>query len=335
MSKIQLVLAKRPGAFLEAEDVALVEKPVPKPSAGEFCVRVSHIALDVSMIGWMREQRSYLPGIALGDPIRAAGVGIVEESRHPDYAPGDLVTGLFQCATHTLCDGKVAVKLDAQVAPSKAWAGSLGLTTAFTSFVGLSFAPRDLRGRTVFVTGASGLVGGFAAQLANNRGARVIGTAGTEATCRDVEAKLNVEYCLNYNAAESLPDTLRDLFPDRIDGFFDNVGGRLLDAGLGWMNAFGTVVMCGQTSERGRTSPTPVYNIREVIMERLTTRGFVIFDHPDQFSKAASEIGEGIADGTLLSPHEDIYHKGGLAGFFKAYEALLNDDRKGKHVLCL
>ena len=335
MSITQLVLARRPGALLDAADVTLIEKPVPQPSAGEFRARLSHITLDVSMIGWMREQRSYLPGIALGDPIRAAGVGIVEDSQHPDYAPGDLVTGLFQCGTHALSDGKVTVKLDAQVASARDWAGSLGLTTAFTSFVGLGFAPGDLRGKTVFVTGASGLVGGFAAQFARNRGARVIGTAGTEATCRDVEANLNVDYCLNYNTVESLPDTLKDLCPDRIDVFFDNVGGHLFDAGLSWMNAFGTVVMCGQTAERGRSSPTPVSNIRDVIMERLTVRGFVVFDHPDQFVSAAKEIAQGIVQGRLGSPHDNICHEGGLAMFFEAYDVLVNDDRKGKHVLCL
>jgi len=335
MSMTQLVLVNRLGAMLDTADVALIEQPMPEPSAGEFRVKVSHLTLDISMIGWMREQRSYLPNISVGDPIRAAGVGIVEDSAHPNYQPGDLVTGLFQCGTHALSNGKVAVKLNAEVASARAWAGSFGLTTAFTSFVGLDFAPYDLNGKTVLVTGASGLVGGFAAQFAKNRGAHVIGTAGTEESCRNVEATLNIDYCLNYNQGESFSDTLMDVCPDRIDVFFDNVGGRIFDAGLAWMNAFGTVVMCGQTSERGRTSPTPIYNIREVIMERLTTQGFVVFDHPNQFSSAAAEIGEGIAEGTLRSPHDDICHDGGLAGFFKAYEALVNDDLKGKHVLCL
>ena len=335
MSMIQLVLANRPGMTLSAGDTELVERDVPEPGDGQFRVKLSHIALEVSMIGWMREGRSYLPNIAIGDPIRAMGVGIVEDSLHPGYKAGALVIGLFDAGTYAVSDGKVAVRLDATAVSPEAWAGALGLTTAFTSFVGMSFGPQDLSGNTVLVTGTSGLVGGYAAQLAKQRGARVIGTAGSEEACRAVERKYRVDYCLNYNNPRDFESSLSELCPDRIDMLYDNVGGTIFDAALGRMNAFGTIVMCGQTSERGLASPPPVTNIRTMIMERLTMRGFVVFDHPDLFADAAQWIAECVSSGALVQPHEDISHPGGLAEFHDAYTALVGDARKGKHVLCL
>jgi len=335
MKIVQLVLEKRPGTALESGDTKLLERVLPEPTGGEFRVKISHVALEVSMIGWMREGRSYLPNINIGDPIRANGVGIVEASRNAKFKEGDLVTGLLECGSHAITNGSVVTKLDASAASAAAWAGALGLTTAFTSFVGMSFIPDNLSGKTVLVTGASGLVGGFAAQFAKARGATVIGTAGNDKACKDVETRMGVDRCLNYNATDDLTAALQDLCPDRIDAFYDNVGGEIFDSALGWMNAFGTVVMCGQTAERGIVKPPPVTKIRTMIMERLAMRGFVVFDHPDLFEDAAREIGRGMSSGQLVSPHSDIYHEGGLSAFYEAYTELVNNTRKGKHVLSL
>ncbi len=331
----QLILTKRPGTSLEADTTKLVDAELPDVTDHTFSVRISHVTLEVSMIGWMREGRSYLPNISIGDPIRATAVGIVQESRHSGFSPGDMVTGLFNAASHVVSNGEGVVKLDPAVAGASEWAGALGLTTAFTSYVGMSFAPDTLDGKTVLVSGASGLVGGFAAQFARKRGARVIGIAGGADACRAAQEKLGLEECIDYKDARPFVDALHSACPDRIDVFYDNVGGEIFDAGLGWMNAFGTVVMCGQTSERGRAKPPAVTNIRTMIMERLTMRGFVVFDHPAVIERAIQDISKGVSSGELKIPHADILHDGGLSAFHTAYDALVNDPRKGKHVLCL
>ena len=330
----RLILVRRPGVSLDRADTQVIEADVPVVSEGTFLVSVSHVTLEVSMIGWMREGRSYLPNISLGDTVRATGVGRVTASRHPEYSEGDLVTGLFGAQTHALSDGAGVVKLNDAAASAEAWAGSLGLTTAFTSHVGLAMAPTDLTGKTALVSGVSGLVGGFAAQIARQRGARVIGIAGGPQNCELAVSKLGLDQCLDY-LDDSFEQSLHAACPGRIDVFFDVAGGSIFDIALGWMNAFGTVIMCGQTAERGASQPVPVTNIRSVIMERLTLRGFVVLDHPDLYPKAASDIAEGISEGTLQQVYPDVSYDGGLAAFHDAYEALVQENRRGKHVLRL
>jgi len=328
-----LVLTRRPSVTLEQNMTELIKTELDTLQNGTFRVRISHVTLDVSMIGWMREGRSYVPNISLGDTIRATAVGKIEESRHEGFLKGELVTGLFGAATHVVSDGSGVVKLDANAASAEEWAGSLGLTTAFTSFVGMNFATQDLSGKTILVSGASGLVGGFAAQFARLRGGRVIGIAGGAKVCRQATQDLGLDHCIDYKAPQPIEKVLQDVCPERIDVFYDNVGGQIYDTALGWMNAFGTVIMCGQTAERGLQQPPVVSNIRTMIMERLIMRGFVVFDHPDAFARAAAEIAHGVSTGQVKRPHLDICHDGGLAAFHEAYDILLHDKQKGKHIL--
>ena len=328
-----LILIRRPGVTLEHNMTELIETELDTLQDGTFRVYISHLTLDVSMIGWMRDGRSYVPNISLGETIRATAVGVVEESRHEGFSNGELVTGLFAVATHFVSDGSGVVKLKANVASAEEWAGSLGLTTAFTSFVGMDFAAQDLSGKTVLVSGASGLVGGFAAQFARLRGGRVIGIAGGEEACRQARQDLGIDHCIDYKAPQPIEEVLQEVCSERIDVFYDNVGGQIYDAALGWMNTFGTVIMCGQTAERGLQQPPAVLNIRTMIMERLNMRGFVVFDHPEVFSRAAAEIARGISTGQMRRPHLDICHDGGLAAFHEAYDTLLQDKQKGKHIL--
>lgn len=250
----RLILAKRPGLTFEPDCVSLVEDATPEVPEGSFEVEISHVTLDVALLGWMREGRSYVPNIPLGETIRATSVGHVIASRHPGFREGDFVAGLFGAQQLAISDGTGVVTLDTSQASPVGWAGGLGLTTAFTAYAGLDYAGYDLTGQTVLVSGASGLVGGMAAQLAKRRGARVIGTAGGAEKCAAAREHLCLDHCIDYRAGD-FEEALRMCCPERVDVFFDNVGGGIFDTTLMWMDAMGTVIMCGQTSERGRLEP--------------------------------------------------------------------------------
>ena len=328
----RLVLAKRPGLTFEPDCVSLVEDAVPEVPEGCFDVEISHVTLDVAMLGWMREGRSYVPNIALGETIRATSVGHVIASRHPGFREGDFVGGLFGAQQRAISDGSGVVALDtAQASPLK-WAGALGLTTAFTAYAGLDFAGYDLSGQTVLVSGASGLVGGMVAQLAKGRGARVIGTAGGAERCAASCEALGLDHCIDYRMG-NFGENLRTHCPERVDVFFDNVGGEIFDTTLMWMDAMGTVIMCGQTSERGAPEPAVVHNIRAAILERLRIQGFIVFDRADLYPQAAREIGQAFQAGVLTVPHEEVVYPGGLSDFVSAYLDLASGKRRGKHVL--
>ena len=330
----RLVLASRPGPAFEPECVALIEDDAPELTDGRFEVEISHVTLDVAMLGWMREGRSYVPSIALGDTIRATSVGRVTLSRHSGFREGDLVAGQFGAQRRAVSDGMGVVVLDAAQASPVEWAGALGLTSAFTAYAGLDYAGYDLAGQTVLVSGASGLVGGMAAQLARQRGARVVGIAGGAEKCAAACETLGLDHCIDYRTG-SFEEALRANCPNRVDVFFDNVGGEIFDKTLLWMDVMGTVIMCGQTAERGAPEPAVVRNIRAAILERLRIQGFIVFDRTDIYAQAARDIGEAFQAGELKIPHEEIVFPGGLADFASAYLELASGQRRGKFVLAL
>jgi len=226
------------------------------------------------------------------------------------------------------------VALDTVQASPVEWAGALGLTTAFTAYAGLDYAGYDLTGQTVLVSGASGLVGGMAAQLAKRRGARVIGTAGGAEKCATAIETLGLDHCIDYRAG-NFEEELKEHCPERVNVFFDNVGGEIFDKTLMWMDAMGTVIMCGQTSERGAPESAVVRNIRAAILERLRIQGFIVFDRADLYPQAAREIDDAFQAGLLTIPHEEVVYSGGLSDFASAYLDLASGKRRGKYVLAV
>jgi hypothetical protein len=53
---------------------------------GEVRVKILYLSLDPAMRGWMNEGKSYVRPVAIGEVMRAGGVGVVEESKSPRFA---------------------------------------------------------------------------------------------------------------------------------------------------------------------------------------------------------------------------------------------------------
>ena len=83
----QFLLAARPVGMVKESDLQLHEAPVPEPGEGEVLVRVEYISLDPSMRGQMENRADYVAPLALGDVMRARGVGRVVRSNDPEF-PG-------------------------------------------------------------------------------------------------------------------------------------------------------------------------------------------------------------------------------------------------------
>ena len=92
---IQCRLAARPAEMLKASDWTIVEEPKPVAADGQFVVQVDYLSIDPAMRTWMNAGRSYVPPVEIGEVMRALGVGHVVESRHPGFAVGDDVSGIF------------------------------------------------------------------------------------------------------------------------------------------------------------------------------------------------------------------------------------------------
>jgi NADPH-dependent curcumin reductase CurA len=327
----QVCLAGRPSGLPKPSDWNIVEEPVPTPGEGEFVVAISHLSLDPAMRGWMNAGASYIDPVEVGDVMRAAGVGRVIASEHPGFPVEAYVYGTFGIQEYALSDGKGALLIDPTIAPPETYLGTLGMT-GMTAYFGLLDVGAMKEGDTVLVSGAAGAVGSVAGQIAKIRGAgRVVGIAGGEEKCRWLVEELGFDAAIDYKS-EDVRVALRTAAPDRVDVYFDNVGGEILDAALTRLARGARIVICGAVSQYNATEGVrgPA-NYLSLLVSRASMTGMVVFDYAPQFRQAAAEIAGWMQDGSLIS-REDIV-EGGVEAFPEALLKLFAGENIGKLVL--
>ena len=93
MKNRQWLLARRPNGAIKDSDFNLVETEAPIPGEGEVLVRNIMLSCDPTQRGWIAFD-TYLPAVKIGEVVRSLGAGRIEASNHPDFAVGDIVSGL-------------------------------------------------------------------------------------------------------------------------------------------------------------------------------------------------------------------------------------------------
>src|SRR6478735_12334885 len=156
-------LASRPVGLPSISDWQIADEPAGSPADGEFLVRVEYLSVDPAMRTWMNAGRSYVPPVEIGEVMRAAGIGRVVESRHPQFAVGDEVYGVFGVQRYALSDGRGVTQVDTSLAPAPVHLGALGIS-GLTAYFGLLDVGRPEPGQTVVISGAAGSVGSVAGQ---------------------------------------------------------------------------------------------------------------------------------------------------------------------------
>jgi hypothetical protein len=318
--------------MVQRENFHIREEPVSEPGDGEFLVEVEMVSIDPAMRGWMNEGRSYVPPVGIGEVMRALAGGKVVRSNHPGFAVGDTVTGLFGVQRYAVSDGQLVNKVNTSTAGLADWLGGLGMP-GITAYFGLTEIGNPKAGETVVVSAASGAVGSIVGQIAKIKGCRVIGIAGGPAKCRYVVEELGFDGCIDYKN-ETLGDALKAQCADGIDVYFENVGGEILDAVLTRMNTFGRIALCGLISVYNTTDvPLGPRNLASVLINRLTLRGFVVFDFVDRYPEAISALGKWHAEG-LLKFRQDV-REGGVAAYPEVLNLLFTGANQGKLILKL
>src|SRR5262245_30918391 len=159
----------------------MVESAVPVPAEGEVVVRTRWLSFDPAQRGWLNDIRSYVPPVAIGEVMRAHGIGEVTESRVDGFAEGTLVAAPLGWQEYAVVDpSSVEVEMvPGDLTTPELMLGVLGLT-GLTAYFGMLDIGRPVGGDTVLVTAAAGATGSIAGQIARIRGAaRVVGTAGS------------------------------------------------------------------------------------------------------------------------------------------------------------
>jgi hypothetical protein len=323
-------LAARPVGKIRKSDFELVEAPVPEPGDGQFVVAVTDISLDPAMRGWMNAGRSYIPPVEIGEVMRALTLGRVIDSRNDQFAVGDLVQGVFGVTEYALSDGAGVQKITPAegISPS-AYLGVLGIT-GLTAYFGLLDVGRLKAGETVLVSGAAGAVGTVVGQIAKIKGARVIGIAGGAEKCKMLTNELGFDAAVDYKGGD-LKDQLHRHTPDRVDVFFDNVGGEILNQGLTRLARGARVVICGAVSQYNNVDVTGPSNYIQLLVSRASMTGFVVFDYADRYPQAIAEMARWLSDGRLRNI-EDTVHAD-IDAFPSTLDRLFTGANTGKLVL--
>ncbi|HEV3086238.1 MAG TPA: NADP-dependent oxidoreductase [Candidatus Elarobacter sp.] len=322
-------LAARPVGMAKRSDWDFLSEPVPAPEDGHVLVEVQYLSLDPAMRGWMNEGRSYVPPVGIGEVMRAFGAGRVIESRHPDFAPGDHVTGALGMQEYATLHGKHVTKVDPNEAPLTAHVSALGMT-GMTAYFGLLDVGKPEPGQTVVVSGAAGAVGTVVGQIAKIKGCRVVGIAGGAEKCRYIVDELGFDAAVDYKS-EKVAKALREHCPNGIDVYFDNVGGEILDACLVNLARRARVVICGAISQYNNTTPVQgPKNYMMLLVTRSRMEGFVIFDYAPRYAEAARELTRWVKEGKLIS-REDVV--GGFESFPETLLRLFSGENVGKLIL--
>jgi NADPH-dependent curcumin reductase CurA len=321
----RVVLARRPRGSPRVDDFRLEEAPVPAPAAGQVLCRTIYLSLDPYMRGRLREERSYARRVEIGEVIVGGTVSEVVESRHPDFAPGDIVLGAGGWQAFSLSDGRGLRRLDPGAAPISTALGVLGMP-GLTAYVGLLDIGRPQPGQTVVVSAAAGAVGSVVGQLAKIHGCRAVGVAGSPDKCRWVVDELGFDAAVSHRT-EDLVAGLRAACPAGIDVYFDNVGGRVLDAALRLVNVGARIPLCGLIAEYNAVEPPPGPNLRPVLFNRVTIQGFIVSDHAHREPQFLEAMGRWVREGRVRY-REDIVE--GLARAPEAFIGLLEGRNFGK-----
>jgi len=330
----QVRLARRPTGAITRDDWSFTTEPVKAPGEGGVLVRTRAISLDPAMRGWMNEGKSYIEPVAIGDVMRAGGIGEVIASNNPKFKRGDIVSTVTGVQEYLLVDDAqprkpALLKIDPRIGTIPQWLNVLGMP-GMTAYFGLFDVGQPKKGETVVVSGAAGAVGQCVGQLAKIKGCRVVGIAGGAAKCEWVVKELGFDACIDYKAGRVRPG-LKEHCPNGVDVYFDNVGGEILDDVLARLARGARIVICGAISQYNNMGNVQgPKNYMSLLVNRARMQGMVVFDYAERYPEAVKEIASYLKDGRMKS-REDVLK--GLDNFPEALLKLFSGENFGKLVL--
>jgi hypothetical protein len=328
-SNRRIVLVSRPGGRAGPEHFRLETVRTPELADGQLLVRNHWLSLDPYMRGRMNADRSYAAPQPVGETMIGGTAGEVVESRHPNFEVGDQVVGMLGWQEYAVSDGTGLVKVDSRAIPLSAYLGAVGMP-GVTAWYGLNRIIEPKAGETVVVSAASGAVGTVVGQLARLAGCRAVGIAGGPDKCRFVVEELKFDNCIDYKN-QDLAAALKAACPGGIDGYFENVGGRVMEAVLPCLNPFGRIALCGLIAGYAG-EPIAISNPRWFLISRLKLQGFIVSEHMELWPRALTELGAHVAAGRLRY-RESIAH--GLESAPQAFLGLLEGRNFGKQLVKL
>lgn len=329
----RLILERRPQGRATPHDVVLHEAPLAPLQEGQIRLRNHCLSIDPAIRDWMSERPSYLPPIAIGDPVRSTVIGEVIESRHRGFRPGQLAVGIGAWEDYSTVSGDHFAPVELQPGDREQYYLSIYGAVGLTPYFGLLEVGKPRPGETVLVSAAAGAVGSLVGQIAKIQGCRAVGIAGSEEKCRWIVEELGFDAAINYRAEPDLVAAIGRACPQGVDVYFDNVGGEILDATLLNLNKDARIVFCGAISTYNSEGPVPgPYNFWQILARSATLEGYLVSDYLDRFPAGIAQMRQWVNEGRLQFREQIV---DGLENTLDAFNLLFEGRNEGKLIVRL
>ena len=288
----QITLRERPIGIPNAQTFTSREVPAVPPQDGDVLIETLYVSVDPAMRVWIGDHPGYVEPVALGEVMRAGGIGRVIDSHYRDLRPGDIVQGRLGWQSRPTLPGAHVQKLDLNLGNVLDWMGPLG-GTGLTAYFGFFDVGQAQHQDVVLVSAAAGGVGQMVCQLAKLHGCQTIGIAGGPAKCDFIASTFGLDGVIDYKGATDLDAAISRCCPTGIDLYFDNVGGPTLDVAIQHLRLHGRITLCGRISQTAASELYGVRNTGLLIGKRARMAGFIVSDFSERFLEARQ----------WLSPH--------------------------------
>ncbi len=315
----RVVIAALPEDRLEPSNFAVEVGPLPEVGPDHVLCRTTAITIGAGQRAGLQGSASYAGAPEVGAVMGGSGLAEVVASGSADFAAGEMVRATTGWQDYSVHRPESLAPVDRAVDPAHLL-GPLGIN-GLTAYFGLFDVGGVEAGQTVVVSAAAGSVGHLVGQMAKAEGARVVGVAGSDHKCELLVDELGFDAAVNRRSDEFRAE-FRAATPDRIDVYFDNTGGSILESALFRMAVGGRIVCCGVASQYDTASPSagPRGVPGLLVNNRVRMQGFLVFDYEDRYDEARERIG-GWIDAGRLQPRATVYE--GLEAAPQAFVDLL------------
>jgi NADPH-dependent curcumin reductase CurA len=331
MENQQVLIERLPSGKLQAEDYRLADAPMPEAGAGQVLIKTLAFAITAGTRAGLQGSASYAGAPAAGRVMNGSGVGEVVASNAPNIAVGDRVTAATGWQQYAAMDAEHVTVIDPAHDPIH-YIGPMGVN-GLTAYFGLLDVSNPQAGETVMVSAAAGSVGHMVGQMAKILGCEVVGVCGSDDKGRLLVEQLGFDRSVNYKDA-NYRQNLKEATPNGVDVYFDNTGGMILGSALFRMNVGGRISCCGVVSQYDTNTPEPgpkgVPGL--LVNNRLTMRGFLLFDYAERYAEAREDIYSWLNSGQLTSLQDEVV---GLAAAPNAFVDLLSGGNVGTRIVRL
>ncbi|MCM5663089.1 NADP-dependent oxidoreductase [Galbibacter mesophilus] len=328
-----ILLNNRPKGKPSENDFKFVDESIEDLKDGGVKVSLKYVSVDPYLRGRMRDEKSYIPPFELGKPITSTVVAEILESKNDNFSKGDFITGMLPWKKEQIVSSeqlKQLRKVESNQVALSAYLGLLGMT-GLTAYFGLTDIGKPQKGEIIVVSGAAGAVGSVVGQIAKIHGLKVIGIAGTDEKIEMLKNDFGFDDGINYNTTENMKSALKELCPDGIDIYFDNVGGDISDAVLFHIKKFARIINCGAISVYNETSLPKSISVQPFLIKNSALmQGFIVGNYQERFSEGIKKLSQWLSEGKLK--HEETIVEG-FENIPQAFIDLFDGKNKGKMVV--